>query len=68
MRHCQADICNLTESDAETTHLVRLRGDRSAGVLARNGIAVCGLPLEHPELLSRPADVKEGRHFHYRRT
>ncbi|NKL63505.1 hypothetical protein EHI47_30190 [Rhizobium leguminosarum] len=68
MRHCQADICNLTESDAETTHLVRLRGDGSTGVLARIGIAVCGLPLEHSELVPPPADVKEGRHFHYRRT
>ncbi|QIO55447.1 hypothetical protein ELH73_26485 (plasmid) [Rhizobium leguminosarum] len=68
MRHCQADICNLTESDAETTHLVRLRGDRSTGVLADNGIAVSWLPLEHPELLPLPADVKEGRYFLYRRT
>ncbi|TBD13963.1 hypothetical protein ELH16_30780 (plasmid) [Rhizobium ruizarguesonis] len=68
MRHCQADICNLTESDAETTHLVRLRGHVSAGVLARNGIAVCGLLLEHAELVPPPADVKEGRYFHYRRT
>ncbi|MGO6714983.1 class I SAM-dependent methyltransferase [Rhizobium ruizarguesonis] len=47
---------------------MRLRGDGSAGVLARIGIAVCGLPLEHSELLSPPADVKEGRSFLYRRT
>jgi hypothetical protein len=47
---------------------VRLRGDGSAGVLARNGIAVCGLLLEHAELVPPPADVKEGRYFHYRRT
>ncbi|MGO7296588.1 hypothetical protein ACC718_07660 [Rhizobium ruizarguesonis] len=47
---------------------MRLRGDGSAGVLARNGIAVCGLLLEYPELLPLPADVKEGRYFHYRRT
>ncbi|MGO7897678.1 hypothetical protein ACC719_09425 [Rhizobium ruizarguesonis] len=33
-----------------------------------NGIAVCGLPLEHPELAPPPADVKEGRYFLYRRT
>ncbi|MGO7670661.1 hypothetical protein ACC817_10035 [Rhizobium ruizarguesonis] len=47
---------------------MRLRGDGSAGVLARIGIAVCGLPLEHPELLPPSADVKEGRYFLYRRT
>ncbi|MGO6900616.1 hypothetical protein ELH02_27610 (plasmid) [Rhizobium ruizarguesonis] len=35
---------------------------------ARNGIAVCGLLLEHAELVPPPADVKEGRYFHYRRT
>ncbi|QND43524.1 hypothetical protein HB770_27445 (plasmid) [Rhizobium leguminosarum bv. viciae] len=38
------------------------------GVLARSGGAVGGLPLEHPELLPLPADVKEGRYFLYRRT
>lgn len=68
MRHCQADFCNLTESDAETTHLVRLPRDGWAGVLARSGGAVGGLPLEHPELLPLPADVTEGRYFLYRRT
>ncbi|WP_165420540.1 MULTISPECIES: hypothetical protein [Rhizobium] len=47
---------------------MRLRGDGSTGVLARIGIAVCGLPLEHSELVPPPADVKEGRHFHYHRT
>ncbi|MGO6749576.1 hypothetical protein ACC740_16990 [Rhizobium ruizarguesonis] len=47
---------------------MRLRVEDSAGVLARNGIAVCGLPLEHSELVPPPADVKEGRYFLYRRT
>jgi hypothetical protein len=41
-----------------------------AGVLAHHGIAVSGLPLEHPELLplSLPDGIKEGRYFLYRRT
>ncbi|MFB2606912.1 class I SAM-dependent methyltransferase, partial [Rhizobium phaseoli] len=41
-----------------------------AGVLAPNGIAVSGLPLEHPELaaLPLPEGIKEGRYFLYRRT
>ncbi|MDO3431764.1 class I SAM-dependent methyltransferase [Rhizobium sp. CBN3] len=40
-----------------------------AGVLAPNGIAVSGLPLEHPELtaLPLPEGIKEGRYFLYRR-
>ncbi|MBB3914721.1 class I SAM-dependent methyltransferase [Rhizobium fabae] len=40
-----------------------------AGVLARNGIAVCGLPLEHAELvaLPLPEGIKEGRYFLYQR-
>ncbi|MBX5012290.1 class I SAM-dependent methyltransferase [Rhizobium lentis] len=40
-----------------------------AGVLAHNGIAVSGLPLEHPELtaLPLPEGIKEGRYFLYRR-
>ncbi|WP_309506136.1 hypothetical protein [Rhizobium sp. PRIMUS64] len=47
---------------------MRLPRDGWAGVLARSGGAVGGLPLEHPELLPPPADVKEGRYFLYRRT
>jgi hypothetical protein len=41
-----------------------------AGVLAKDGIAVSGLPLQHPDLspLSLPAGIKEGRYFLYRRT
>ncbi|MGO8036625.1 class I SAM-dependent methyltransferase [Rhizobium leguminosarum] len=41
-----------------------------AGVLAHNGIAVSGLPLEHPELvgLPLPDGIKEGRYFLYRKT
>ncbi|KPH06980.1 hypothetical protein CO657_31750 (plasmid) [Rhizobium acidisoli] len=41
-----------------------------AGVLAPNGIAVSGLPLEHAELvaLPLPEGIKEGRYFVYRRT
>ncbi|MFS8145871.1 class I SAM-dependent methyltransferase [Rhizobium sp. BR 249] len=40
-----------------------------AGVLAPNGIAVSGLPLEHAELMSLPLPegIKEGRYFLYRR-
>ena len=40
-----------------------------AGVLTANGVAVSGLPLEHPELeaLPLPSSVKEGRYFIYRR-
>lgn len=40
-----------------------------AGVLAPNGIAVSGLPLEHAELvaLALPEGIKEGRYFLYRR-
>jgi len=39
------------------------------GVLAKDGIAVSGLPLDRPELqpLALPAGVKEGRYFLYRR-
>ncbi|MCA2407185.1 class I SAM-dependent methyltransferase (plasmid) [Rhizobium leguminosarum bv. viciae 248] len=41
-----------------------------AGVLAHNGVAVSGLPLDHPELvaLALPDGIKEGRYFLYRRT
>ncbi|MBX5164167.1 MULTISPECIES: class I SAM-dependent methyltransferase [unclassified Rhizobium] len=41
-----------------------------AGVIAPNGIAVSGLPLEHAELaaLPLPEGIKEGRYFLYRRT
>lgn len=41
-----------------------------AGVLARDGIAVSGLPLDWPALepLSLPSGIKEGRYFLYRRT
>ncbi|MFS8110475.1 class I SAM-dependent methyltransferase [Rhizobium jaguaris] len=40
-----------------------------AGVLASSGLAVSGLPLDHPDLdaLPLPSDVKEGRYFIYRR-
>lgn len=40
-----------------------------AGVLASGGLAVSGLPLDHPDLqaLPLPASVKEGRYFIYRR-
>jgi hypothetical protein len=40
-----------------------------AGVLAHNGVAVSGLPLEHPDLspLPLPSGIKEGRYFLYRR-
>lgn len=40
-----------------------------AGVLARDGIAVSGLPLDWPGLepLSLPTGIKEGRYFLYRR-
>jgi hypothetical protein len=40
-----------------------------AGVLTHGGIAVCGLPLEHPDLapLPLPQGIKEGRYFLYRR-
>jgi hypothetical protein len=39
------------------------------GVLAKDGIAVSGLPLDRPELepLALPAGVKEGRYYLYRR-
>lgn len=39
------------------------------GVLAKNGIAVSGLPLDRPELepLPLPPGIKEGRYFLYRR-
>ncbi|MBB3393410.1 MULTISPECIES: class I SAM-dependent methyltransferase [unclassified Rhizobium] len=39
------------------------------GVLTKDGIAVSGLPLDHPELepLALPAGVKEGRYYLYRR-
>lgn len=40
-----------------------------AGVLASGGLAVSGLPLDHPDLqaLPLPSTVKEGRYFIYRR-
>jgi hypothetical protein len=40
-----------------------------AGVLQSGGIAVSGLPLEHPDLIALPvpASVPEGRYFLYRR-
>lgn len=40
-----------------------------AGVLAHDGIAVSGLPLDHSELLPLPLPegIKEGRYFLYRR-
>jgi len=40
-----------------------------AGVLTHHGIAVSGLPLEHPQLLPLPlpGGIKEGRYFLYRR-
>lgn len=40
-----------------------------AEMLASGGIAVSGLPLEHPdlELLPRLRSIAEGRYFHYRR-
>ncbi len=40
-----------------------------AGVLASGGLAVSGLPLDHPDLqpLPLPATIKEGRYFIYRR-
>ncbi len=40
-----------------------------AGVLASGGIAVSGLPLDHPDLqpLPLPSTIKEGRYFIYRR-
>lgn len=40
-----------------------------AGVLASGGLAVSGLPLDHPDLavLPLPSSVKDGRYFIYRR-
>ncbi len=40
-----------------------------AGVLASGGLAVSGLPLDHPDLqpLPLPSTIKEGRYFIYRR-
>ena len=40
-----------------------------AGVLGAGGLAVSGLPLEHPALqpLPLPSTVKDGRYFIYRR-
>ncbi|WP_349961013.1 class I SAM-dependent methyltransferase [Rhizobium sp. ZPR3] len=40
-----------------------------AGVLASGGLAVSGLPLDHPDLeaLALPSTVKDGRYFIYRR-
>ncbi len=40
-----------------------------AGVLASGGLAVSGLPIDHPDLeaLSLPSTVKDGRYFIYRR-
>ncbi|MBT9371802.1 class I SAM-dependent methyltransferase [Rhizobium sp. CSW-27] len=43
--------------------------DMVAGMLAAGGIAVSGLPLDHPALepLPRLETIQEGRYFHYRR-
>lgn len=43
--------------------------DLAAGALRPGGIAVSGLPLEHPDLapLPLPQGVREGRYFIYRR-
>lgn len=43
--------------------------DLTAGLLAKDGIAASGLPLDHPELLPLPLPVAvdEGRYFLYRR-
>ncbi|TXI07553.1 MAG: hypothetical protein E6Q76_08410 [Rhizobium sp.] len=40
-----------------------------AGVLAPGGLAVSGLPIDHPDLqaLPLPSSVKDGRYFIYRR-
>lgn len=40
-----------------------------SGMLASGGVAVSGLPLDHPdlELLPRLPSIAEGRYFHYRR-
>lgn len=40
-----------------------------AGVLAPDGVAVSGLPLDHPDLyaLAIPASIQPGRYFLYRR-
>ena len=40
-----------------------------AGVLAPDGIAMSGLPLDHPDLVSQslPAGIQEDRYFLYRR-
>ncbi|NTJ68290.1 hypothetical protein G6M50_22960 [Agrobacterium rhizogenes] len=40
-----------------------------AGLLASGGLAVSGLPLDHPDLeaLALPSTVKDGRYFIYRR-
>lgn len=42
----------------------------TAGLLAPGGIAVSGLPLDHPQLapMVLPPGVREGRYFIYRRT
>jgi hypothetical protein len=39
------------------------------GVLRKDGVAVCGLPLDRPELepLPLPAGVRPGRYFLYRK-
>ena len=43
--------------------------DAVAGLLAPGGIAVSGLPLDHPALIAlpTPANVPPQRYFHYRR-
>ncbi|MDL2406003.1 class I SAM-dependent methyltransferase [Rhizobium calliandrae] len=43
--------------------------DLMAGILGSRGLAVSGLPLDHPDLdpLPLPTSVKEGRYFIYRR-
>ncbi|MEL4375201.1 class I SAM-dependent methyltransferase [Brucella cytisi] len=43
--------------------------DAVASLLTRGGIAVCGLPLEHPELtpMALPTNVPAKRYFLYRR-
>jgi hypothetical protein len=40
-----------------------------AGALAKGGIAVSGLPLEHPQLVPLPRlpSVEAGRYYHYQR-
>jgi len=44
--------------------------DMVVGMLEKQGVAVSGLPLSHPQLeeLPRLPSVEEGRYFYYRRT